>query len=160
MKIKTQIIFLITIPVFIGIIINIIKPKSLPWVAEPILLIKNQNDLSAILSEPEIREIGLSVAFNLHNDGTLFVDAREEEYIKEGFITGAIYDDDIEVLAAKIDTLVGLDRPFVIYCSDDDCGSSEDLAYNLQDWGFMNILVFKGGWKMWTESGYQVQENE
>tara|TARA_B110000881_G_scaffold220731_1_gene246985 strand:+ start:5493 stop:5948 length:456 start_codon:yes stop_codon:yes gene_type:complete len=151
---------LITIPVFIGIIINIIKPESLPWVAEPILLIKNQNDLSAILSEPEIREIGLSVAFNLHNDGTLFVDAREEEYIKEGFITGAIYDDDIEGLAAKIDSLVGLDRPFVIYCSDDDCGSSEDLAYNLQDWGFTNILVFKGGWKMWTESGYQVQENE
>jgi len=151
---------LITIPVFIGIIINIIKPESLPWAAEPILLIKNQNDLSAILSEPEIREIGLSVAFNLHNDGTLFVDAREEEYIKEGFITGAIYDDDIEGLAAKIDSLVGLDRPFVIYCSDDDCGSSEDLAYNLQDWGFTNILVFKGGWKMWTESGYQVQENE
>ena len=59
--------------------------------------------------------------------------------------------------AAKIDSLVGLDRPFVIYCSDDDCGSSEDLAYNLQDWGFTNILVFKGGWKMWTESGYQVQ---
>jgi hypothetical protein len=160
LKIKTQIIFLITIPVFIGIIINIIKPESLPWVAEPILLIKNQKDLSAILSEPEIREIGLSVAFNLHNDGTLFVDAREEEYIKEGFITGAIYDDDIEGLAAKIDSLVGLDRPFVIYCSDDDCGSSEDLAYNLQDWGFTNILVFKGGWKMWTESGYQVQENE
>tara|TARA_B110000116_G_scaffold121352_1_gene105270 strand:+ start:473 stop:928 length:456 start_codon:yes stop_codon:yes gene_type:complete len=151
---------LITIPVFIGIIINIIKPESLPWTAEPILLIKNQKDLSAILSEPEIREIGLSVAFNLHNDGTLFVDAREEEYIKEGFITGAIYDDDIEGLAAKIDSLVGLDRPFVIYCSDDDCGSSEDLAYNLQDWGFTNILVFKGGWKMWTESGYQVQENE
>lgn len=151
---------MITIPVFIGIIINIIKPESLPWVAEPILLIKNQKDLSAILSEPEIREIGLSVAFNLHNDGTLFVDAREEEYIKEGFITGAIYDDDIEGLAAKIDSLVGLDRPFVIYCSDDDCGSSEDLAYNLQDWGFTNILVFKGGWKMWTESGYQVQENE
>jgi|TARA_B110000459_G_C16606627_1_gene493863 rhodanese-related sulfurtransferase len=160
LKIKTQIIFLITIPVFIGIIINIIKPESLPWTAEPILLIKNQKDLSAILSEPEIREIGLSVAFNLHNDGTLFVDAREEEYIKEGFITGAIYDDDIEGLAAKIDSLVGLDRPFVIYCSDDDCGSSEDLAYNLQDWGFTNILVFKGGWKMWTESGYQVQENE
>ncbi len=151
---------MITIPVFIGIIINIIKPESLPWTAEPILLIKNQKDLSAILSEPEIREIGLSVAFNLHNDGTLFVDAREEEYIKEGFITGAIYDDDIEGLAAKIDSLVGLDRPFVIYCSDDDCGSSEDLAYNLQDWGFTNILVFKGGWKMWTESGYQVQENE
>jgi rhodanese-related sulfurtransferase len=160
LKIKTQIIFLITIPVFIGIIINIVKPESLPWAAEPILLIKNQKDLSAILSEPEIREIGLSVAFNLHNDGTLFVDAREEEYIKEGFITGAIYDDDIEGLAAKIDSLVGLDRPFVIYCSDNDCGSSEDLAYNLQDWGFTNILVFKGGWKMWTESGYQVQENE
>jgi len=48
----------------------------------------------------------------------------------------------------------------VVYCSDDDCGSSEELAYELQEIGFMNILVFKGGWKSWTEAGFEIETHE
>ena len=48
----------------------------------------------------------------------------------------------------------------MIYCSDDDCGSSEELAYELQDLGFSNILVFKGGWKSWTDAGLEIERNE
>ncbi len=48
----------------------------------------------------------------------------------------------------------------VVYCSDDDCGSSEELAYELQEIGFMNILVFKGGWKSWTEDGLETETHE
>ena len=48
----------------------------------------------------------------------------------------------------------------MIYCSDDDCGSSEELAYELQDLGFSNILVFKGGWRSWTDSGFEIEKNE
>ena len=55
-------------------------------------------------------------------------------------------------MSLKINTLIGLDKGFVIYCSDDDCGSSEDLAYELQERGFMNIFVFKGGWKEWIDA--------
>ena len=90
----------------------------------------------------------------------LFVDARAEEYLLEGFIPGAIAADDVEILSEKINTLIGLDKGFVIYCSDDDCGSSEELAYELQDIGFNNILVFKGGWRSWTDAGLDIEYHE
>ena len=63
-------------------------------------------------------------------------------------------------LAEQIDYLIGTEKGFVIYCSDDDCGSSEELAYELQDLGFSNILVFKGGWKSWTDAGLKIEKNE
>jgi 3-mercaptopyruvate sulfurtransferase SseA len=45
----------------------------------------------------------------------------------------------------------------VIYCSGDECGSSEDLAYELQGEGFSNLLVFKGGWTAWNSSGHPIE---
>ena len=80
--------------------------------------------------------------------------------MEDGFIPGAINNDDTDALSDEIAALIGFDRGFVIYCSDDDCGSSEDLAYDLQEYGFNNILVFKGGWKTWSESGLDIDYNE
>jgi 3-mercaptopyruvate sulfurtransferase SseA len=75
-------------------------------------------------------------------------------------IPGAIANDDFEMLLEQIDFLIGYEKGFVVYCSDDDCGSSEELAYELQENGFMNILVFKGGWKSWTEAGLEIEIHE
>ena len=33
----------------------------------------------------------------------------------------------------------------MVYCGDPGCGDSEDLAYNLQGYGFTKLYVFKGG---------------
>ena len=90
----------------------------------------------------------------------MFVDARAEEYLTEGIIPGAVFSDDNEILSEKIYDLIGYDKGFVVYCSDDDCGSSEQLAYELQDLGFMNIFVFKGGWKEWTGAGFEIEINK
>ena len=43
-------------------------------------------------------------------------------------------------------------KAFVVYCSDDNCGSSEELSYQLYDQGFESIYLFKGGWKQWIEN--------
>jgi 3-mercaptopyruvate sulfurtransferase SseA len=90
----------------------------------------------------------------------LFVDARAEEYLQDGFIPGSVANDDVDALSQAIDELIGFDTGFVIYCSDDDCGSSEELAYTLQGYGFSNILVFQGGWKAWTEAELPIEYNE
>jgi len=160
MNLKSQIIALLVIPSIFGIFINRLKSKSLPFIAQPIVLLKKQEDLSKTLNQPVIREIGIEIAFDLYNKGTLFVDARANEYVINGIIPGAISNDDIDLLSIEIDSLLGFDSPFIIYCGDDDCGSSLELAYELQDFGFSNILVFKGGWKMWKDSGYEVYKNE
>ena len=160
MNFKKQISIFVTASVLVGFISNLVRSDAISWIAEPIKVVKNVDDVLLILSDSQIREIDLETAKSLHQTGLLFVDARAEEYLLDGMIPGAIANDDVGILSEQIEVLVGYEKGFVVYCSDDDCGSSEELAYELQDLGFMNIFVFKGGWKSWTEAGLEIQKNE
>ena len=160
MNYKALLTFFFAFSVLVGLISNSVRSDGISWLAEPIDAISGPNDALSILGEPEIREVDLNMARSLHQSGILFVDARAEEYLTEGIIPGAIANDDVGFLAEQIDYLIGTEKGFVIYCSDDDCGFSEELAYELQDLGFNNILVFKGGWKSWTDAGLKIEKNE
>ena len=160
MDYQKQSIILIALSILIGSIFNSLSDGGIPWVAEPIKIVNNSEDALDILAEPSIREVEIETAKALHGSGILFVDARAEEYLSDGFIPGAIASDDISILSDQIETMIGFDTGFVIYCSDDDCGSSEELAYQFQDIGFNNILVFKGGWKSWKDAGLEIEYNE
>ncbi len=160
MSFKQQVTFFITVSILAGFISNLVRTDAISWMAEPIKVVNNVNDVLLTLLEPEIREIDLEMAKSLHKTGLLFVDARAEEYFSEGIIPGAIANDDVGLLSEQIEFLIGYEKGFVIYCSDDDCGSSEELAYELQDFGFMNIFVFKGGWKSWTDAGLEIEIHE
>jgi len=160
MSLKTQVTFFITVSILVGFISNLVRSDAISWIAEPIKVVNNVNDVSLTLLEPEIREIDLEMAKSLHKTGLLFVDARAEEYLSDGIIPGAVANDDVGLLSEQIEFLIGYEKGFVIYCSDDDCGSSEELAYELQDFGFMNIFVFKGGWKSWTDAGMEIEIHE
>tara|TARA_A100001011_G_scaffold167377_1_gene176177 strand:- start:2376 stop:2858 length:483 start_codon:yes stop_codon:yes gene_type:complete len=157
---QKQSIILIALSILIGSIFNLLSDGGISWVAEPIKIVNNSEDALDILAEPSIREVEIETAKALHGSGILFVDARAEEYLSDGFIPGAIASDDISILSNQIETMIGFDTGFVIYCSDDDCGSSEELAYQFQDIGFNNILVFKGGWKSWKDAGLEIEYNE
>ena len=160
MSLQKQVTFIITVSILVGFISNLVRTDAISWMAEPIKVVNNINDVSLTLLEPEIREIDLEMAKSLHKTGLLFVDARAEEYLSDGMIPDAIANDDVGLLSEQIEYLIGYEKGFVIYCSDDDCGSSEELAYELQDLGFMNIFVFKGGWKSWTDAGLEVEIHE
>ena len=160
MSLQKQVTFFITVSILAGFISNLVRTDAISWMAEPIKVVNNVNDVLLTLLEPEIREIDLEMAKSLHKTGLLFVDARAEEYLSDGIIPGAIANDDVGLLSEQIEFLIGYEKGFVIYCSDDDCGSSEELAYELQDFGFMNIFVFKGGWKSWTDAGLEIEINE
>ena len=160
MDYQKQSIILVALSILIGSIFNLLSDDGIPWVAEPIKIVNNSEDALDILAEPSIREVEIETAKALHGSGILFVDARAEEYLSDGFIPGAIANDDISILSDQIETMIGFDTGFVIYCSDDDCGSSEELAYQFQDIGFNNILVFKGGWKSWKDAGLEIEYHE
>tara|TARA_B100000519_G_scaffold23057_1_gene16337 strand:- start:275 stop:763 length:489 start_codon:yes stop_codon:yes gene_type:complete len=159
-KLFKQVFLVIGISVLCGASFNALRDGGISWLAKPMEVINSVNNIDLNIDVPSVREINLETAKNLHKNGTLFVDARSEEYLEDGFIPGAINNDDTDALSDEIATLIGFDKGFVIYCSDDDCGSSEDLAYELQEYGFNNILVFKGGWKTWSESGFDIDYNE
>jgi 3-mercaptopyruvate sulfurtransferase SseA len=164
LSLQKQLIIFTVSSIIVGFGLNIIRSfyngSGIPLIAKEIEITNDVDEAFRILSEARVSEINLNTAENLFDKQVLFVDARAEEYLIDGIIPGAIFSDDNEILSEKIYDLIGYDKGFVIYCSDDDCGSSEELAYELQDLGFMNIFVFKGGWKEWTGAGLEVEINK
>ena len=163
MSIQKQLFIFIFPSIIIGFGLNFIKSlyngSAIPLIAKEIEVTNDVDEAFRILSEARVSEIDLATAKIFFDKQVLFVDARAEEYLEDGIIPGAIFSDDNEILSEKIYDLIGYDKGFIVYCSDDDCGSSEQLAYELQDLGFMNIFVFKGGWKEWTGAGLEIEIN-
>ena len=151
-----QIYIYIVLSLLISLLVNILRTESLPFVAVPLNKIEDIAQIENTSLQPQIREISIDIAEKLFLDSLLFIDARAEEYYHEGHIPNSICNDDLDSLVYQVEGLISYNEGFVVYCSDDDCGSSEDLAYLLQEQGFMNIYLFKGGWKQWTENDLPV----
>jgi len=115
-------------------------------------ILTEMENIDDTILEPSIKVIDINLAKVLFENKVLFVDARSEEYYLEGHIPNAICNDNFDSLVFNIENMLGMQDAFVVYCSDDDCGSSEDLSYELQSYGFNNILLFKGGWQEWQDA--------
>ena len=129
--------------------------------SDGILLLAKELDVADKIeikvNEPQLLAITIEQALDLYNKGTVFVDAREPEYFDDGHIMGAWNIPFFFELTFKLDSLQGKESPVVVYCSGEECGSSEDLAYELQAEGFTNLYVFKGGWIEWSENGHPIE---
>ena len=152
-----QIYIYITLSLLISFCVNILRTESLPFIAVPLEKLEDITQIENSSLQPQIREISIDVAERLFSDSVLFIDARAEENYLEGHIPNSICNDDFNSLVIQLEDLVDYNSAFVVYCSDDDCGSSEDLAYQLQDQGFKNIYLFKGGWKQWTKNNLPIE---
>ena len=151
-----QIYFFLIISLTLSVFVNLFRPKPILYIAKNLEIIKDIDQINKDVSNPMIRTIDIEIAKTLFESNTLFIDARAEEYFENGHIPNAICNDDINLLIEEIENRVQIDEGFIVYCSDDDCGSSEELAYKLQEQGFMSIYVFKGGWKQWTNNNLPV----
>ena len=149
-----QIIVITITSIVLSLILNLIRPDGIPLLAKELAVAE---EIEYDTAEPRLFAITLDQALELYQKGTVFVDAREPEYYQEGHIKGAWNIPFFLELVFKLDSLQGKDAPMVIYCSSDECGSSEDLAYELQAEGFSNLLVFKGGWTAWNASGHPIE---
>jgi len=149
-----QIIVITITSTVLGLGINAVRPDGIPLLAKELAVAE---EIEYTTAEPRLLAITLDQALDLYQKGTIFVDAREPEYYQEGHIKGAWNFPFFLELVFKLDSLQGKDAPLVIYCSGDECGSSEDLAYELQAEGFSNLLVFKGGWTAWNSSGHPIE---
>ncbi len=147
-----QVAFIVFASVFTSLLFNQLRNKSLPFLRAKVEVVSSLPSLKAKSSGSQITGIDLELAKELFEKNTLFVDARAEEFYNEGHIPNAICFDDFDLLVEKLENTIGLDDQFIVYCSDSDCGSSEDLSYELQSYGYNNILLFKGGWKEWTDA--------
>jgi len=149
-----QIIVIAITSTVLSLTLNAVRPDGIPLLAKELAVAE---EIEYDTAEPRLFAITLDQALELYQKGTVFVDAREPEYYQEGHIKGAWNIPFFLELVFKLDSLQGKDTPMVIYCSGDECGSSEDLAYELQAEGFSNLLVFKGGWTAWNTSGHPIE---
>jgi rhodanese-related sulfurtransferase len=149
-----QIIVIAITSTVLSLTLNAVRPDGIPLLAKELAVAEV---IEYDIAEPRLFAITLDQALELYQKGTVFVDAREPEYYQEGHIKGAWNIPFFLELVFKLDSLQGKDAPMVIYCSGDECGSSEDLAYELQAEGFSNLLVFKGGWTAWNSSGHPIE---
>ena len=149
-----QIIVIAITSTVLSLTLNAVRPDGIPLLAKELAVAE---EIEYDTAEPRLFAITLDQALELYQKGTVFVDAREPEYYQEGHIKGAWNIPFFLELVFKLDSLQDKDAPMVIYCSGDECGSSEDLAYELQAEGFSNLLVFKGGWTAWNTSGHPIE---
>ena len=159
-KLYAQVVLILFASVFTSLLFNQLRNNSLPFVKKKVEVVSVLKSTSSKNSEPSLIGIDLELAKKLFEENTLFVDARAEEFYNEGHIPNAICFDDFDLLIEKLENTIGMDDQFIVYCSDSDCGSSEDLSYELQSYGYNNILLFKGGWKEWTDANLKQSKNE
>ena len=147
-----QVAFIIFASVFTSLLFNQLRNESLPFLRAKVEVVSSLPSLKEKSFRSQITGIDLELAKKLFEENTLFVDARAEEFYNEGHIPNAICFDDFDLLVEELENTISMDDQFIVYCSDSDCGSSEDLSYELQSYGYNNILLFKGGWKEWTDA--------
>ena len=147
-----QVGYIVLASVVTALLFNLLRNSPLSFVKKNVEVVSELQSISLKNSVPSITGIDLDLAKQLFEANTLFVDARAEENYHEGHIPDAICYDDFNLLVEQLENTIGMDDQFVVYCSDSDCGSSEDLSYELQSYGYNNILLFKGGWKEWIDA--------
>lgn len=88
----------------------------------------------------------------LDNPDMPIIDSRKRsEYVK-GHIEGAISILDTEMTEKVLQELVP-DKGVAImfYCNGVRCLRSSNAIRKAQDWGYTNLIWFRGGWKEWSE---------
>jgi len=152
-----QIYLFIALSIICSMSFNILRSNSIGLIAKDLLKVESVEEFNTNDSQGII-EISLEIAKDLFDKNILFIDARAEEYFIEGHIPGALCNDDFDQLMDDIDSRLTDNNYFIVYCSDDDCGSSEELARRLFDQGYLKIYLFKGGWKQWTENNFPTKK--
>lgn len=134
--------------------------------AENLTELKSENSLIKeevpVTHKPFDRPIAikLSRAYQLFNQGTIFIDSRSKEEFDEGHIKNAInipfYDSEkYENILNKIST----DKIIVTYCSSKECDTSILHGDELFEKGYKRVYIFQGGWDDWLQAGYPIESS-
>ena len=140
-----------------GILINWIRPDSLPlvgiWSPEVRLALDSGTGMN----------ISLEYARTICKENkALFLDARSPEHYAQGHIRCALnlpwqaFDEYIDRVLDKIPD----DAWIVTYCDGEHCSLSEDLAKDLLSMGYEKVGVLLNGWTRWLEAGLPTEQGE
>jgi len=100
----------------------------------------------SIVSAEEVIDLILS------DPGLIVIDSRKKTEYQKGHIEGAINilntrlkREDLERVSPE------KSRGILFYCNGTRCLRSSDSIKKAKNWGYTNLIWFRGGWKEWTE---------
>ena len=147
-----QSIYIVICSIILGMTFNYFSANGIPVVAKQ----RNTNNYDG--NEVTTGFISLEMAQKFFDDNILFIDARDTDSYNGGHIAGAIKSMPFSELIDYIFTFQGFDEPLVVYCDDEECGLSENLAYQIESEGFSIIYIFSGGWKLWESANLPTEK--
>ena len=106
-----------------------------------------------------IRFVDLEKTLEIIERGAVVIDSRVAEEYDHGHIPGAVLIDyyDMGNYLDEVLPILSPDQEILVYCYSPTCDDAELLARELFTLGFTRILVFKGGYEEWIESGQPVE---
>jgi rhodanese-related sulfurtransferase len=114
--------------------------------------LKIVQDAKTRIRECTVREVKVRLE---EGDTFLLIDVREESEYAAGRLPGAAHISK-GVIERDIETRVpDPDTPLVLYCGGGF--RSALVADILQRMGYTNVISMDGGWRVWTEQGYEVE---
>ena len=104
----------------------------------------------------EFLMIDIAAAQEEYRNESLFIDARRTKEYELGHITGALtasaWEADLLEKITKIREEYPAEAPIVVYCgSSKECEDSKIVSRQLKEVGFLNILVYQGGFPEWSK---------
>lgn len=116
-------------------------------------------------SEPLFPSVSIEQVRQLQEERVLLIDTRPTLFFEIGHIPGAVslsnkdFERDFTKLKDQLETLQKAEGKFILYCTSNYCDDSDQAALKLAEKGFLNILLFKGGWQAWEQADLPVESS-
>jgi rhodanese-related sulfurtransferase len=143
-KLLTQSLILICLGVGLGLGVNQLSPRGMPWVPPP----KKETKADEFIALHKAKELW-------GNGAALFVDAREPADYAAGHIGNAfnIPAQSFGQHFSRVAPMLTPDSALVLYCDGKECDLSHRLADNLRQQGYTNLHMLFNGWTAWRDAG-------
>jgi rhodanese-related sulfurtransferase len=111
------------------------KPYA-PENIEDVKIVSAEQVIELILADPEL----------------IVIDSRKKTEYQKGHIEGAINILNTRLKREDIESLSpDKNKAILFYCNGTRCLRSSDAIRKVKNWGYTNLIWFRGGWKEWTE---------
>jgi len=117
----------------------------------------------ALAESPEevlgAKTIDLFEARQLHTEGAVFIDVRDQQSFGLGHIPGAVHLDFNEDAFVVLYASDALDRqtPVVFYCDSSLASAGAMASFFAAKWGYQNVYYFRAGYFSWLASDFPVE---
>ena len=135
----------------IGLAVNFISPRGIPWVYTPPKEVVGGESAIPILDENKAREF-------LDDGETIFLDTRHDEDFAEGHVKGALSlpEPEMQNRFMEIQPLLPQESHVIVYCGGPECEMADKVALFLVQLGYKKVEVMKAGFSSWKKAGYPV----